>query len=287
MQAVRATVPASSANLGPGFDAMAVALDFHLTVTVSEAEELTVTSAGEGSHLPCDCNHLAARIATEVAGHDRLAIHIDSEIPLARGLGSSAALAVAAAAAAGSKDPLRWGLRVDGHAENAAASLYGGLVGATVVGGDPVAVSLPLDPVLQFVVVVPDRHLPTAEARAALPQQVPLADAAFNLGHCAVLIGALANAELLRPDMFMDRLHQDARTTALFPEARALVDGLVAAGALGAAWSGAGPTIVAVTDYRRGAEVRAAGDLLLAQSKLHGSAMLVAADHRGLVVEEM
>ena len=141
---MRAVAPASSANLGPGFDALALALALYVEVVVEPAERLTVTSEGEGADLPCDATHLAARIATEVAGHDRLHVHVRSEVPVGRGLGSSASLAVAAAAAAGAADPLAWGHRIDGHPENAAASVLGGLVAATVGRDGPVAARLPL-----------------------------------------------------------------------------------------------------------------------------------------------
>jgi homoserine kinase len=96
---VRARAPASSANLGPGFDALAIALARYVEVTIEPADRLQVTAEGEGSDLPADHTHLAARVAASVAGHDRLTIHVRSDIPVGRGLGSSAALAVAAAAA--------------------------------------------------------------------------------------------------------------------------------------------------------------------------------------------
>ncbi|MGH9100808.1 MAG: homoserine kinase, partial [Acidimicrobiales bacterium] len=103
---MRARAPASAANLGPGFDVLAVALDLYVEVEVEPAARLTVTSEGEGADLPADPSHLAARVATAVCGHDRLSVHVRSEIPVARGLGSSAAIAAAAAAAAGARDPL-------------------------------------------------------------------------------------------------------------------------------------------------------------------------------------
>src|ERR1700730_10033128 len=119
---MHARAPASSANLGPGFDALALALSLHVEVTMRPADRLHVESEGERSDLPVDETHLAAQVALQVTGHDRWAIGVRSEIPVGRGLGSSAALAAAAAAAAGADDPLAVAARMDGHPENAAAS---------------------------------------------------------------------------------------------------------------------------------------------------------------------
>ena len=279
-----ARAPASSANLGPGFDALAVALDVHVEVSVEEADHLELQTEGEGADFAPDATHLAARVATRVAGHDRLLIQVHSDIPVGRGLGSSAALAVAAAAAAGSVDPLLEGVAVDGHPENAAASVRGGLVAATFVGGVPVVRRLPLDPVLRAVLIVPDRPLPTAEARAALPANVPHRDAAFNLGRLALLIAGLADHGQLIPEAFDDRLHQDARA-ALFPEAPRLLAGLRAAGALGVCWSGAGPTLLAMTTATGAAGVAEAADVALARLGISGRTMSVAFAHQGVTTE--
>ena len=283
---MRAVAPASSANLGPGYDALALALALHVEVVVEPADRLRVTSEGEGADLPCDASHLAARIAAEVVGHDRLRVHVRSEVPVGRGLGSSAALAVAAAAAAGAPDPLAWGHRIDGHPENAAASVLGGLVAATVGAAGPVAARLPLDPGLAFVVLVPDHELPTKLARSALPSEVPLADAAFNLSRAAVLVAALADRRHLVPELFDDRLHQAHRSAVLYPEAPRLLEGLVTAGAVGSCWSGAGPSLLAVCDgHEAAAMVQAAGPRLLADAGFHGRTLLLAPDLAGLRVE--
>jgi homoserine kinase len=280
---MRARAPGSAANLGPGFDALAVALGLHVEVEVVPAEELVVRSEGEGSELACDRSHLAARVATSVAGHDRLSITVRSSIPVARGLGSSAALAVAAAAAAGSPDPLAVGAAFDGHAENAAASAMGGLVAAAMVEGAPVALPLRLDPELAFVLLVPERRLDTPKARHVLPAQVGLDDAAFNLGRMGLLVGGLADSRLLRPQATEDRLHQPARSM-LFPEARSLMDGLVEAGALAACWSGAGPSLLGICRRSQAEDLVRAGSSLMQREGVEGTARLVEADTAGLVV---
>lgn len=278
-----ARAPASAANLGPGFDSLAVALDLHIEVTVEPAERLQVSSEGEGSDVALDANHLAARVAVSVAGHDRLAIHVRSDIPVARGLGSSAALAVAAAAAAGAPDPLAVAARAEGHPENAAAAAMGGLVAAATVDGQPVGAPLGLDPELVFVILVPERRLPTKQARMALPPSVPHGDAAFNLGRLALLIAGLGDARLLTGAAFDDRLHQPARAK-LFPEAPGLLGGLRSAGALGACWSGAGSSLLAVCTAETAPSVQAAGQDLLTEAGVVGQVLLLEADLDGVVV---
>jgi homoserine kinase len=282
---VRARCPGSAANLGPGFDTLALALDLHVEVEVERAPHLIVRTEGEGSDLVADASHLAARVALEVVGDDRLAITVRSAIPVGRGLGSSAALAVATAAACGAHDPLAVAATIDGHPENAAASMTGGLVTATMVAGVPAVMAMPLDPALQFVVLVPDRPLPTAKARQALPAQVPFSDASFNLGRMGLLLAGLADRTRLRKEATDDRLHQAARAS-LFPEAFQLLAGLVEAGALASCWSGAGPSVLGLCDFGDGPRVQDAGERLLARVGVPGRSLLLAADVTGLVVSD-
>jgi homoserine kinase len=281
---VRARAPASTANIGPGFDALALALSLYVEVDVSPAERFSITTSGEGADLARDRNHMAARIAIAARGHDRLAIRVHSDIPVGRGLGSSAALAAAAAAAAGAPDPFRVAADTDGHPENAAASALGGLVAAAMLDDGPMATRLPLDPGLAFVVMVPDRRLATAQARAALPAQIPHRDAAFNLGHLALLIAGLGDGRLLAPEMTEDRLHQPFRTV-LFPESAALIRGIVERGALASCWSGAGPSLLAICDRGNAGKVRDGAAALLDELGVAGRALLLDADVHGLQVD--
>jgi homoserine kinase len=280
---MRARAPASSANLGPGFDTLAVALDCYVQVEVEPAASLQVRSEGEGADLPADANHLAARVAIDVVGHDRIAVTVRSQIPVSRGLGSSAALAAAAAAAAGADDPFAVAVARDGHPENAAASVYGGLVAATMVEGRPVAAPLALSDELGFVVVIPDRPLGTTDARDVLPTVVTREDAVFNLGRMGLLLAGLAAPAHLMPAAAQDRLHQDPRA-ALFPEAPALLHALVAAGALAACWSGAGPSLLAFTDLQAVDKVRDGAEAALAEVALAGRVLQLRPDRQGLVV---
>ena len=282
-----ASAPASSANLGPGFDCLAVALDLRIDVAIEPAECFTVKAEGEGAAIPATAEHLSARVLREVVGHDEASVRIHSDIPVGRGLGSSAALAIATAAAAGASDPLGVACRIDGHPENAAASMYGGLVAATVLdNGAPFAVGLPLDAEATFVVLVPDRALSTEEARAALPAQVRHVDAARNVSRTGVLIGALGDLSLFRPGVMSDRLHQPYRLP-LMPEADALIEALTTAGALGAAWSGAGPSMLAVCRPAEAEGVRQAGAHALAEAGVAGDARILRPDMRGLQVAEL
>jgi homoserine kinase len=282
---VRAKCPCSSANLGPGFDALALALSLYVDVSVEPADALAITTEGEGADFPTGPDHMAARVVRDVLGHDNVAITIRSEIPVARGLGSSAALAAATAAAAGSPDPLGVATHVDGHAENAAASVFGGLVVGTVVDGAPIAEQLPVDERLAFVVVIPDRMLSTRDARAALRQEVPLHDAALNLGRLGLLIAGFANADRFSPYAMQDTLHQPYRIP-LFPESETIMRGLVEAGALASCWSGAGSTLLAVAMQGEADAVCAAGTDLLHETNVNGRALRLDVDRTGLVVTD-
>ncbi len=279
---MRARAPASSANLGPGFDTLAVALDRYVSVEVEKAPALRVHTEGEGAGLFDDASHLAARVVTEVLGHDRFAVSVRSQIPVARGLGSSAALAAAAAAAAGADDPVAVAAAYDGHPENAAASVFGGLVAATMVDARPVHAALPLSEGLAFVVIVPERDLATPEARGVLPETLTREDALFNLGRMGLLLAGLADPDALRASATDDRLHQPART-ALFPEAPQLLRRLVDAGALAASWSGAGPSLIGMVRPNAVATVLAGAEAGLAEAAVPGRALVLHTDRRGLV----
>ena len=280
-----ASAPASSANLGPGFDTLALALECYIQVEVEPASKLIVRTEGEGAGLSDNASHLAAKVAVDVAGHDRLAITVRSSIPVARGMGSSAALAAAAAAAAGSPDPLAIAAAVDGHPENAAASVVGGLVGACFIGDHVRVVRLPLDEELEFVLINPDRTLPTSSARKALPTQIAREDAVFNLSRMSLLLAGLADYRFLSHEATEDRLHQSYRTP-MFPESADLLKALDRAGARASFWSGAGPSLLAICGPGEAAGVLKGAEAALTEFGVEGKASVLRADRRGLVVGE-
>jgi len=277
-----ARVPASSANLGPGFDVLAVALSLYLEVTIEPAASLEVTSEGCGAGMFDDERHLGVQVARSILGNSNFKIHVNSEIPVSRGLGSSAALAVAAAAAAGAANPLAKGVEVDGHAENAAASMLGGLVVAT--GHDELALArrLPLDPEWRFVAVVPDQELATADARRVLPSSVAFADAVSNLSGLGMLIAGLAHHEDFVASSMDDYLHQPYRA-ALLPFANDLLAALREGGAAGSCWSGAGSTMLALANSQSAHGVTEAAHAFLRRRGVEGEVHQLEADVTGLV----
>ena len=242
----RVRVPGSSANLGPGFDAMAAAVSVHLDLEVEETGEFAVDPGDAG--LPADETNLCVRAFADLHPVEGLSFRIRSEIPLEAGLGSSAAAIVAALVAADHMyelalpraEVLERAAAIEGHPDNVAASLHGGFV--VCADGDVTVVEPPAG--LEAVAVVPGERVPTGEARAALPAEVPLGDATFNVAHAATLALGLARGDLaLIARGLEDRLHQPRRRP-LYPRSMELVERARELGALGATISGAGPTVL-------------------------------------------
>jgi homoserine kinase len=246
-------VPASSANLGPGFDAFACALALHLEVEVLETGRFAVETE---LAVARDRRNLVVCGFAELADPGTFTFRIRSAIPLSGGLGSSAAAYVAGLMAADhlfelDADVLALASALEGHPDNAAAALHGGFV----ICADGRAARFDPPAGLEAVVVVPDRAVRTKAARAALPEQVPLADAAFNTAHGALLVLGLARGDWdLVARGLQDRLHQPYRER-LYRRSMALARKAPEMGALGATISGAGPTVLVWCHYEATAGV--------------------------------
>jgi homoserine kinase len=236
-------VPASSANLGPGYDALAAALSPALELEVRETGGFEVRSDLPGAAL--DRSNLCVRAFEALHPADGLAFEIRSAIPPAAGLGSSAAAIVAGLVAADHMYELDAPLfelahELEGHPDNVAAALHGGFV--ICADGEPVRFDPPAG--LEAVLARPPREVPTADARAAMPVEVPLAEAVENVAHAALLVLGLARDDLsLVARGLRDRIHQPRRRS-LYPESMDLVERAEELGAVGATISGAGPTVL-------------------------------------------
>lgn len=266
---VTVDVPATTANLGAGFDALAMALDLATLIEVEAVPPETrpaflvdVHGEGEG-HLPTGRRNrfISALIeGLEDTGMDAAGcgwhVRMDNHIPVTRGLGSSASATVAALVAAdafldgalGDERILELATRAEGHPDNAAAAVYGGLCVVATVDGEPRAIRIDPPTGLLAALYIPDKHLSTAAMRAALPQQVPFADAVHNVGAATLAVAALSEGRLdLLAAGTVDKLHEPYRAAA-YPELPALIEAALAAGARGACLSGAGPTVIAFSD---------------------------------------
>ena len=239
----RVRVPASSANLGPGYDSLAAALSLGLELDVEETGEFSVETGLPG--LPTDRSNLCVRAFEALHPADGLSFRIRSEIPPSAGLGSSAAAIVAGLSAADHMYELDAPIfdvarELEGHPDNVAAALHGGFV--ICAGDEPARFDPP--PGLEGVIAIPSDPVPTAEARAVLPAEVPLADAVHNVAHVALLVLGLANDDFsLIGRGLSDRLHQDRRAH-LYPRSMELARRAEELGAVGATISGAGPTVL-------------------------------------------
>lgn len=263
---MRVRVPASSANLGPGFDALGLALGVYLTCTFERAGHLSVVVSGRDTdRIPITADNLIWRTALRVAEDvgeklPMIALEIDNDIPIEKGLGSSAAALTAGVVIADQLLGLRWkphrildeAARIEGHPDNVSACVLGSICASAIdEGGVARAVRLELPATYGVAVVVPDYELPTSAARAVLPEFYSRADVVFNVQRSALLIAALATGTTSAfPAAFQDRLHQPYRY-ALVPGLEEMVK-LRAPGLLGCALSGAGPSVLVF--YEKGHE---------------------------------
>jgi homoserine kinase len=258
-------VPASSANLGPGYDAMAAAVSLHLELEVEETGEFSLDPGGLDVSTGRD--NLVVRAFESLHPADGISFRLRSEIPLARGLGSSAAAIVAGLFAAdhlfelalGKEEMLGRATALEGHPDNVAAAIYGGFV---VCGADsegaPLAARFDPPEGLEGIAVIPPDEVSTRLARAAIPAEIPLADAVANVSAAALLVLGLRSADLdLVAGGLRDAIHQPRRRD-LYPRSMEIVDTATELGALGATISGAGPTVLVWTTWQDAGNVAAA-----------------------------
>lgn len=254
-------VPATTANLGPGFDCLGLALDLWNEVEVeATGDSLVITIEGEGQNEAAKdkFNAIYRAMLTFADSHNKslpagLRLHCRNNIPFGAGLGSSAAAVISGILAAGKlldipmdqKDQLACATLIEGHPDNVAPCLLGGLVAAIRNEEEVVARSMNVVP-LHLVVIVPDFHFPTKTSRAGLPVSLPRADAIFNIGRVALLTKALATGDLdLLAIAMQDKLHQPHRLP-LIPGAAEAINTAKEAGVVAVVLSGAGPSLLAI-----------------------------------------
>jgi homoserine kinase len=255
-------VPASSANLGPGYDVLAAAVSLFLELEVEETGEFSLEAGG--LDVSTDRDNLVVRAFESLHSADGIAFRLCSEIPLARGLGSSAAAIVAGLFAAdhlfelalSKEEMLAKASGIEGHPDNVAAAIYGGFViCGTGEGGAPSAARFDPPSGLEGIAVIPAEEVSTERAREAIPAEVPLADAVANVSAASRLVLGLQRADLdLVGAGLADRIHQDRRRE-LYPRSMELVDDAADLGALGATISGAGPTVLVWTTWQDAGKV--------------------------------
>ena len=257
MKRVTIRVPATTANLGPGFDAFGCALSLYTDVTFEETEAgLEITGCPEEFTGPDNLAYVSycAALATMSEELRGVKIHIEADIPVCRGLGSSAALLVAGAMGAnvlrGNKLSTQGLLNIttamEGHPDNLAPAFFGGLTASMVDNGLPVCVNFPLHPDWEFLALVPDFDLPTTLARQALPTEYDRSDAVYNIAHGALVLKALelGDEKLLRNAM-QDRIHQPYRKKMIADYDK--IESLIRTTGAAFCLSGAGPTLLCIT----------------------------------------
>jgi homoserine kinase len=255
-------VPASSANLGPGYDVLAAAVSLFLELEVEEKGEFSLDPGG--LEVSSGRDNLIVRAFESLHSADGIAFRLRSEIPLARGLGSSAAAIVAGLFAAdhlfelalSKQEMLAKATELEGHPDNVAAAIYGGFVICGPGQGDaPSAARFDPPGGLEGIAVIPAEEVSTERARGAIPAEVPLVDAVANVSAASRLVLGLQLADLdLVGAGLADRIHQPRRRE-LYPRSMELVDEAIELGALGATISGAGPTVLVWTTWQDAGKV--------------------------------
>lgn len=292
---IQVRVPASTSNLGPGFDALGLALDLATTITVTPAQTTSITIRGEGAELlsrgPDNLVLRRMHDLAAVAGRSLppVALAINNGIPLERGLGASGAASLAGLIAADAllatalpqSQLLDLACRLEGHPDNVTPSLLGGCTVSAIDDGHVTALQIPFPNDLVCALCIPDIRMPTQAAREVMPASYSRADAVFNLSRTALLVAALTTGQYQALRIATeDRLHQPYRTTML-PALLPTIQAACAAGAYGAFLSGAGSTIAALSTLANTPHVLAAMAMAAAQHGLHSRTLVARIDRGG------
>ncbi|MBP2633906.1 MAG: Homoserine kinase [Firmicutes bacterium] len=278
---VRVRVPGTTANCGPGFDSIGIACDIYneLEVTLLKKDTITIEIVGEGKNsIPCDKRNVvwkSMQLLLKKAGQDYQGAHIKmlNNIPLARGLGSSAAAIVSGLMAANiaignvfdKQAILQMATEIEGHPDNVAPAIFGGITLSIMKEKQAETLSFMPGADLKLVVAIPSFNLSTKAARKVLPVNIPMKDAVFNISRTALLVGALCKGDLSHLQSALDdKIHQPYREQ-LIPGMQDVFQGAIKNGALGAVLSGAGPCLIAFTTDH----VSEIGEAMVAAFKKH------------------
>jgi homoserine kinase len=294
-------VPATTANLGPGFDSFGLALSLFLRIRFRLAAATKISFAGEQlSSLPANKGNLIYRsiqhlFKLEGKAVPELELIINSEIPLARGLGSSGSAIVGGLYVANfllgepyTREQLfRIAVELEGHSDNVGASMFGGFVVTTYDGvKDAEVVKLPFPEQLKIVLLIPDEHFSTKAARGLIPEQIPLADVSYNIGHASLLLAYLMTGEIDKLSIAMrDQVHQPYRAAGVKGLGRA-IKLATESGHFSAALSGAGSTILFFTTTEYLPEVYQTVELIMAKEEISGQIVTVNYQEQGVMLVE-
>jgi len=302
MRKVKIDVPASTTNIGCGFDCLGLALSLYNTVEVEliEEESIFIEVKGEGEKsIPTTRDNIIIpalkmvfdRVKKKLKG---IRIREINRIPLERGLGSSAATRIAGIVAANylldanlsARDILKMATLLEGHPDNAAASLFGGLVAVTINEREPAWVKLSVPETLKVVAVIPRIKVPTKKAREILPSKVSLSDAVFNLSRLAILLPSLT-AGIWENLSFatQDKLHQPYRSS-LIPQMNRVLEAALAAGAKGAFLSGAGSGIAAFVSENKAGDIGKAMQDAFLEKGIESEVFILSVDKKGCKINE-
>ena len=297
---VRVRIPATTANLGCGYDCFGMALAYYNFLEISDAKQFSLNVIGNGDkHLLIGKKNMvvsSAMAAFELAGKSmpELAFTCENNIPLSRGMGSSSTAIVSGIFAANQymgnplsdQQMLDLAARIEGHPDNVPSALLGGFTVSVNEGGNFYTQRLEVPAKLKAILAIPSFSVSTKKARSIMPKNVPLADAVYNLSHAAYLALALSRGDLGGfGAMLTDRLHQPYRYK-LIPGAEDVVDAAIAAGALGCVISGSGPTMLSLTDDEELLQenISAAMQQAFANNNVKADIISVCIDNEGAVL---